>query len=485
MPENAFDVAIVGAGLTGSLLAIQLLRQMPAGSSVALIGKAGETGMGLAYGTRNPVHLLNVRAGRMSLDAEDEGDFASWLAAAHPELEGPQGFTETYAPRGTYGEYVRIRLAEAVAEMRGRIYLAMFTGEVMGLERDGEEYVLELATGDTIGARQVCLCLGNAPSRLPLAADKVDAAVRPRIVEDPWRDRRMAQIGPEARLLFVGTGLTMIDQVLARRRAGHRGPMLALSRRGLLPAAHRQTSSAPATWEPPANNGRLSVLFRAIREAARAAEDGGGDWRAVIDGLRPATQRLWQRLTPASRRRFLRHAEAYWSAHRHRMAPAVAEQIAALQTSGDLTVLAGRVDRIGRAGKALGVVVQPRGRGYAEAIAADWVINCTGPGRLAAPAASALVADLLAHGLARGDPLGLGLDVSRDGELIGRGRRHMPGLYALGSAGRGRFLEITAAREIRDQAVAVAARIAAAKLSELFPRGRARRATPEWQEHAD
>jgi uncharacterized NAD(P)/FAD-binding protein YdhS len=484
MPENAFDVAIVGAGLSGSILAIQLLRHLPAGSAIALIGKPGETGAGVAYGTRDPVHLLNVRAGRMSLDPDDEEDFVAWLAVHHPELEAAEGFAETYVPRGIYGEYVRSRLATAMTEARGRIHAALFTSEVMALDRDGEEYLVELETGDLITARHACLCLGNPPGRLPLPPDRVDAAARARIIGDPWHDRRMAQIPRDARLLLIGTGLTMIDQVMARRRAGHSGAMTAISRHGLLPAVHRPVSSPPADWQPPADNGRLGVLFRAIMQAARAAEAAGGDWRSIIDGLRPQTQRLWQRLTPASRRRFLRHAEAWWSIHRHRMAPAIGAEIAAMRASGELAVLAGRIDRIGRSAIGLGVVVQRRGKHYAEALAADWVINCSGPGRLA-PSASALVAGLVASGIARSDSLGLGLDVSRDGELIGRGRRRVPNAYALGPAGRARLLEITAAREIREQATAIAKRIAAAKRSELFPRGRARRVAAAWQEHAD
>jgi uncharacterized NAD(P)/FAD-binding protein YdhS len=295
----------------------------------------------------------------------------------------------------------------------------------------------------------------------------------------------MAQIAPDARLLFVGTGLTMVDQVMSRRHAGHRGPMIAISRHGLLPAAQPVTSATPVAPDLPANNGRLSVLFHAIVAAARLAEREGGDWRAVIDGLRPVTQQLWQRLSPASRRRFLRHAEAYWSVHRHRMAPEIAVEIARLRATGDLALLAGRIDRIGASGHGLGIVVRPRGRTYTEALAADWVINCTGPGRMAAPASSALLANLLAHGLARADGLRLGLDVSRQGEVIGRGRYATTNLYALGAAGRARFLEITAAREIRDQATAIARRIAAAKRVELFPRGSGRRAVAEWQEHAD
>ena len=47
------DVLILGAGFTGTALAIQLARRLPAGSRVLLVGTPKATGRGLAYGTDN------------------------------------------------------------------------------------------------------------------------------------------------------------------------------------------------------------------------------------------------------------------------------------------------------------------------------------------------------------------------------------------------------------------------------------------------
>ena len=67
MTASAYDVIIIGAGFTGTALAIQLARSLPAGARVLLVGTPEATGRGIAYGTDNPEHLLNVRAERMSL----------------------------------------------------------------------------------------------------------------------------------------------------------------------------------------------------------------------------------------------------------------------------------------------------------------------------------------------------------------------------------------------------------------------------------
>jgi len=48
----------------------------------------------------------------------------------------------------------------------------------------------------------------------------------------------------DAPVLILGTGLTMVDYVLSLLLEGHKGPIIAISRRGLLPQAHRQVAAA-------------------------------------------------------------------------------------------------------------------------------------------------------------------------------------------------------------------------------------------------
>jgi len=87
-------------------------------------------------------------------------------------------------------------------------------------------------------------------------------------------------------------------------------------------------------------------LVAAIRAEAKLAQALGGDWRTVVDGLRPHTADLWAALPEAERARLARHALRYWDVHRHRMAPEIAARITALQQRGRLVIAAGKVTAI-------------------------------------------------------------------------------------------------------------------------------------------
>jgi uncharacterized NAD(P)/FAD-binding protein YdhS len=170
-----------------------------------------------------------------------------------------------------------------------------------------------------------------------------------------------------------------------------------------------------------------------VVRAVRAAAGEAGDWRAIVDGLRPHLDQLWAALTPGEQDAFLRHLARPWECHRHRMAPEIAAQVAGLRAAGLLEIRAG------------GVAAWPGLADYAA------VVNCAGPGRLPA-AAGPLVGGLLATGLARVGPHGLGLDIDPAGRLIGADGRAHDRLWLVGPLRRGALWETTAVPEIRAQA---------------------------------
>jgi uncharacterized NAD(P)/FAD-binding protein YdhS len=162
----------------------------------------------------------------------------------------------------------------------------------------------------------------------------------------------------------------------------------------------------------------------------------------------------------ATRRRFLEHARPWWDTHRHRMAPEVADKIAALIDSGQLRILAGRVLKINpnRDGGAR-ASIRARASATAFELEVSRIVSCRGltsdPRRTANP----LVAQLLAEGAARVDPLGVGLDVNGDCALIDTSGRASDRVFAVGPMSQAAFWEAIAVPDIRLQAAALARRL--------------------------
>lgn len=445
--SGEFGVVVVGAGFSGLLLAIQLLRAAPK-ATIALIERAEEFGRGLAYGTGDPRHLLNVRAGNMSAFPEDPDHFIRWLALHAPPHKTPQGFV----PRALYGTYLQALLATTLASEDGAARLVIVPDEVVALTVDPLGVKLRLAVGRHLKARQVVLATGHLPPH-DLPAFPPDVLGSGRYIRDPWAPGAFAAVEPLDQVLLVGTGLTAVDVLLGLERRGHVGRVVALSRHGLSPRAHDLAGPPAATLDLPARP-ELSALLRLVRRVAR---DGG--WRAAVDGLRPHMQRLWREASAAQRCRFLRHLRSWWDIHRHRMAPAVAAIVEDSKAKGRFAVYAGKIQSAAFVGASIEVTWRPRGEGTLRSLAVDRIINCTGPAGKAQDARSPLLAGLLAQGLARPDPLGLGIEVDAEGRVLDAGGRPSPVLSAVGPMSRGAYWEVIAVPDIRVQARDVAWRL--------------------------
>src|SRR5271170_4901952 len=96
----ATSIAIIGAGFSGTLLSLHLLRRCPPSTRIYLIERNRQFGRGQAYSTPNPSHLLNVPAGRMSAFHDQPSHFLDWLQN-QPEsaLMGIEPATGTFVPR--------------------------------------------------------------------------------------------------------------------------------------------------------------------------------------------------------------------------------------------------------------------------------------------------------------------------------------------------------------------------------------------------
>lgn len=435
-------VAIVGGGFSGTLQAVNLLRHE--GPRATLIERGPQPGEGLAYGAAHPTHLLNVRAANMSAFPDDADHFVRWLKGRG--VADPAGI---FVPRVTYGAYLRELLEAAIRDAGAR--LTVVRGEVIDAAAQGEGARLTLGDGRTIDADAAVLAVGNLPPHDPPGLDP-EAFPPDRYKGDPWDPSVSDGLAPSDTVLVIGTGLTMIDIALLLEARGFRGPIVALSRRGLLPRAH----AAPVAFEAIAERPRegASALLHRVRERGEAI-----GWRNAVDELRPFTQSMWANASAGERGRFLRHLRPWWDVHRHRLAPPVAERIAAMQARGQLSVMAGKTLAFEPSADGIDMVWRPRGADAPRRMTVQRVINCTGPLGNLQRTADPLLRALRDRGTIRPDAARLGIDVDAQANTIAADGAPNPWLYALGPMTRGAFWEIVAVPDIRAQSWTLARRL--------------------------
>ncbi len=390
---------------------------------VALIERRGTLGEGVAYSTQELEHLLNVPAGRMSAFPDRPDDFVAWATRRYGNVSDAD-----YLPRRWFGEYVRDALHAAAKDGSGVAKLDIVFDEARRVtKRPSGGWILHMGRGSSICADAIILAIGHCPPSDPLSGKWLGP--RTRFIGDPWQPFAIDKIRPAERVLILGSGLTAVDAVLSLSRQRRTGGITMVSLRGLLPLSHAPTPVAAADLsrflhpllEAPAGVRALELL-RTVRNAVREAGKTGGDWRAVVDGVRPYTARLWQAMPLEERRRFFSRIRSFWEVHRHRMALAVGDKFTQMLAEGLLRIIAGRIEVVREDGGGVTAIVREPGSEKTTPLAIDWVVNCTGPRPSNSPESSPVIGYLLAQRQLRLDPLKLWGRDERAREYRLRGR---------------------------------------------------------------
>ncbi|MDX8446191.1 FAD/NAD(P)-binding protein [Mesorhizobium captivum] len=430
------SIIIVGGGASGVVLAAHLLKSPNPDLRVTLIEKRPHFGQGMAYSTLLSAHVLNVNASGMSAYADDPTNFARWVlerGLAKPD-QGP-----FYAPRSLYARYLKELLDDLEERERETRRLRLIREESLSISPTSAGVEVALANGTSVVGHLAVLATGH---------DEQPGAFQGRAI-------RMGAdadtvLDAQAPVLVLGTGLSMVDAFLALEQRGHRGEIIAVSRRGLLPSPHRKGNPIKLDVADIPLGTQLSYFVGWFRNLIRENQKAGGDWRDVVDGLRPFNQKIWQNWPSSAKRRFVEHTKAWWDIHRHRMAPQVYQRVTEAVRSGCIRLVAGRVVDI-EPNDGFVVKIQQRGTQALETLEVARIYDCMGIARDISKTSNGVVRSLVERGLARPDPLRLGLDVTARCELIAADGAVSSKLLAVGPLTRGTFFEIDAIPDIRVQ----------------------------------
>jgi uncharacterized NAD(P)/FAD-binding protein YdhS/predicted metal-dependent enzyme (double-stranded beta helix superfamily) len=457
---DARVIAIVGGGFSGLMTLANLIRfgnEAARPLHVILIDRQTSIGDGVAYRTTNARHLLNVPARRMSAWPDMPEDFVTFAQSNDP-LVGPDDFL----PRKIYGHYLRKTVSDFAEATREHLSAEVMHDEVTHLAPfSSSGWSVKTASGRSIQADLAILAVGHLPPNDPLA--NTWSGPRVRYVTDPWASLALSSIEPDEPVLLIGSGLTAVDAILTLNRPDRVAPLIAISRRGLIPLPHLRTQRAAAVLSGFADECLNSAtpmticqLASILRRHIATASESGGDWQQVIDALRPMIPRLWGRLDVEERSRFLRHLRPFWEIHRHRMAPAVANAIDHLRREKTLEIVAGSMIAATADADGIDVTFSRRGLSAPRTARVSWVVNCTGPGAHNRHGTHPFLRPLLDAGTICNDELGLGLLTDDSGRAIGVSKDARQDLLVAGTLRKATLWESTAVSELRQQAQTIA-----------------------------
>ncbi|WP_374889435.1 FAD/NAD(P)-binding protein [Ensifer soli] len=453
-------VAIVGGGFSGAMVAWHLRRLSPH-ASILVFEPRATLGAGLAYDTADPAHRINVPASRMSLFPEDDQHLVRWLGAHTREADDPEAAIEgghLFPRRQVFGRYVASVLAPlvetgSIVHRRLRVADARRTA-------DGR-WRLTLSDGSTETADRLVLATSHPAPRAPRAIDAALAG-HPAYVADATVAGALAAIRPDDRVLVVGSGLTAADVIATLTQAGHSGPILAVSRRGLRSRGHHLAETPDTgidlsiTPQPTA-----LALLRAVRRALARAREAGLTWHPVFDRLRGDGGAIWRALSPVERKRLVRHLRPFWDVHRFRIAPQVERVLDGRVAGGSLVFRAAAITAVERNGDGtIRVDLRLRRGGGRLREEVDAVVVTTGPGHGAILESQPLLAGLAAAGDVCADTAGLGLAVTEESRAIGAQGRVAADLFVAGPLARGTFGELMGLPQVAEHARLVAGEVA-------------------------
>jgi uncharacterized NAD(P)/FAD-binding protein YdhS len=412
--HGRLSIIIVGGGASGVLLAAHLLRDKDSDIRVTLIERRDVIGRGVAYSARQWDHLLNVAAPGMSAFADDPDHFWRWLRARDFVTDAERF---VFMPRRVYGEY----LAEVLRTSDDEGRLQIIHDECTGLQVTAAGIEASLGNGSSVVGHVAVLAVGHEenPARGKNIAVRVGS-------------ERDTPLNPNSPVMILGSGLSMVDAWLSLAQADHRGPITVVSRHGLLPQSHKQVAKIELDAADVPFGTDLHYFTAWFRDIIREVLERGGDWRSVVDALRPFNQRIWQNWSDLSRKRFLEHLRPFWNIHRHRLPPQLHERLRAAVASGQVRLVAGKFLNVERDGDNVRATVRRKGRMETEEFNIARVYDCGGVTVDVEQSSNPVVRGLLAHGDARPDRLHIGLDVTRDCEVVDQTGTPASRLFAIG-----------------------------------------------------
>jgi uncharacterized NAD(P)/FAD-binding protein YdhS len=238
-------IGIIGGGASAVCLLDALSQRDVVYDEVTVFEPSSYLWRGRAYQPDVAQLRLNAPPDDMSVRFGDVDHFRNWYEARTltigsdaDEADHADRWSGThFVPRALYGDYLEQAARAALMRLAGRGSRIRLVRQIVAAAVPTDDG-LELRTAD--GARHgidyAVLCVGG-----DRPADPYRLGGAPGFVADPYPAAcPLVNIAPHEDVAILGSGLTAVDVALVLAARRHRGEIVLLSRRGVLPAVRQR-----------------------------------------------------------------------------------------------------------------------------------------------------------------------------------------------------------------------------------------------------
>jgi uncharacterized NAD(P)/FAD-binding protein YdhS len=461
------SIAIIGCGFSGTMVAVNLIRKAAEPFDLILIDRKSSFNKGIAYNPTSVQHLLNVRASKMSAFPGIPGNFLTWYSGYLKEqTKSDHQNLDDFAPRYLYGKYLESIWKEACEMASAKnIRLHYIDGYVTSLDQRDGNWFINTDKEEMVKAGFCVIATGYGLPMPPIPHPSFKEFYESSSYQgDPWK-RVNIPSGSLHPVLILGNGLSMADMVISLRESGYTGKIYTLSRHGFMLRQHPdEAKDQNFTFAVEKSMCNMADLVSIIHQRVKNSHEPEQTFMRIIDSLRPETNDIWRQLTRYDQSIFLERYRYLWDSFRHRAPEHVLRQLDREATIGTWVSLAGHVVDFKQATEGVDVLMTTAKTGKAEDLRVSLVINCTGPVTGDLQSGQGFMSDCIKKGLVAREYHKIGFNADpKTYHAIDYSGNRISSLFLIGPLLRGVLWETTAVREIREQALDIASRLARVK----------------------
>lgn len=443
-------IIIIGAGFSGVMTAVNLIKFSEQPLKIYLADSRKERAKGLAYSTNNDLHLLNVPAGKMGAFHDDIENFYKWIKEHYSQFKA-----DDFVPRRIYGEYLDSIFSEYKKKALSKnIQLNEINDKAIDITIINNRYQVAFKYHEMIIADKVILATGNFPPR-NISVTTPEFYKSESYFQNPWGEKVFEKL-TDNNILLIGSGLTMVDLVLSLFQRNYHGKVYVISPHGYIPRVHEKTQDYPYFFDENNLPETVKHAFKIIKNEIKKAEKQGISWHSVVDSIRPFTQKIWLNFSTEEKNKFMKYLRHRWGVLRHRMAPQVSEIFNSLLKNKQIEIFAGKIISFDESENNIKVVFKNRKSNNIQEIRVEKVINCTGPESDITRIDDQLIKNLLEKKLIKPDSIKLGIDASPTGNILNENNEVEKNFFTIGNNLKGVLWESTAVPELRQQSYILA-----------------------------